>query len=787
MRANPRTSRTLLGVAAGAAITALLAGGLTVPASANPVDPDGRDLSGRRAGDPKPARALPTKWLVQVSGQPALRGGSRTAATSRQAGIRNAATSAGIEVSVLHSYTRVWNGFSVKGSKAQVDKLRSLAGVTAVFPVYTIQPPQLKARPQLAYSLPMIGADTAQAAGHDGQGIKVGVIDTGIDYNHPDLGGTGVNNEDADFPNARVQFGYDLVGDDYDADVPSSTPQPDAKPDDCNGHGTHVAGIVGADGDPAQGGARGVAPEATLGAYRVFGCEGSTDTEVILAAMDLAAADRMDVVNMSLGDAYMTWPGYPTAAAADALTAAGTLVVASVGNEGYAGGLFSSGAPAVGKTVISVASVENTNLSPAGTPNPFSGAISYFSSYGMAADLTLNPDVSAPGGNIWSTYPLEKDGYRNESGTSMAAPHVAGAVALLLQAKPTLKGNVTAVRAALQNTAEPVKKLFDPNLGIIIDGRYEPTIRQGAGLVRVDKAIQAATAGTTVTPGKISLGENRSSYYKTTLKLTNASKSTEKYKLSVVNAVNIGAAPTTYWFDFDTRKVASKFSSSTVTVKAGKTATVSVYLRQPSLRTGWIYGGWVKLTKSDNTKSLVVPFAGMYGDYQKVKVLQDLWDVNDAGTALEVALDLPALAAYDGLSEDGDPIFTPLYASSGKQTFTLSDAESTPHLLFHLDYPVSDLYFNVYKATPDGKKGAEVFSGRKTFLRTGNMGRDNAYLYVPFDGKIPFSSQTSAGLTVPDGDYVLEIRALKPLGKTTTSSHWETFVSPAFTIDRPAP
>jgi len=79
----------------------------------------------------------------------------------------------------------------------------------------------------------------------------------------------------------------------------------------------------------------------------VFGCEGSADTEVILAAMDRAAEDRMDVVNMSLGDAFATWPDYPDAAAADALTDAGTLVVASAGNSGDSG-LFSSGSPGVG-------------------------------------------------------------------------------------------------------------------------------------------------------------------------------------------------------------------------------------------------------------------------------------------------------------------------------------------------------------------------------------------------------------------------------------------------------
>jgi hypothetical protein len=86
-------------------------------------------------------------------------------------------------------------------------------------------------------------------------------------------------------------------------------PVPDPDPDDCNGHGTHVAGIVGANGDVV-----GVAPEVTFGAYRVFGCEGSTTADIMIAAMERALADGMDVLNMSIGSAFQ-WPQYPTAVA----------------------------------------------------------------------------------------------------------------------------------------------------------------------------------------------------------------------------------------------------------------------------------------------------------------------------------------------------------------------------------------------------------------------------------------------------------------------------------------
>jgi hypothetical protein len=88
---------------------------------------------------------------------------------------------------------------------------------------------------------------------------------------------------------------------------------PDPDPDDCNGHGTHVAGIVGANGTVV-----GVAPDVTFGAYRVFGCEGSTTADIMIAAMEMAYADGMDVLNMSIGSAFQ-WPQYPTAVAASNL------------------------------------------------------------------------------------------------------------------------------------------------------------------------------------------------------------------------------------------------------------------------------------------------------------------------------------------------------------------------------------------------------------------------------------------------------------------------------------
>ena len=128
-------------------------------------------------------------------------------------------------------------------------------------------------------------------------------------------------------------------------------------------HGTHVAGIAAADGrgHEAAGQVVGVAPGAKLLAYRVFGCNGSTDTDVMIAAMQMVLKDKADVLNMSIGAAFNNWPESPEAVAADNLVDKGVVVVASIGNSGANGGqLWSAGSPGVGRKVIGVASFDNT-------------------------------------------------------------------------------------------------------------------------------------------------------------------------------------------------------------------------------------------------------------------------------------------------------------------------------------------------------------------------------------------------------------------------------------------
>lgn len=266
------------------------------------------------------------------------------------------AAAPGLDFTLRHDFARIWNGVSIEADPATARRLERLDLVQEVWAdvVFTghsridtaPHAPAEASIPELAQAITTTRADDAHARGLTGDGVKVGIIDTGIDYTHPDLGGCFGQG-------CRVVTGTDFVGDDFDSEDPRhSEPAPDDDPADCGGHGTHVAGIVGANGHVT-----GVAPDVEFGAYKVFGCEGATSAEVVMQALETALDDGMDIVNLSLGQAFQ-WPGFPTAKAADRLTEKGVVVVAAMGNDGETG-VYSGSAPGVGDDVIAVASTDN--------------------------------------------------------------------------------------------------------------------------------------------------------------------------------------------------------------------------------------------------------------------------------------------------------------------------------------------------------------------------------------------------------------------------------------------
>lgn len=297
------------------------------------------------------------------------------------------------------------------------------------------------AAPALDVSVPQIGAPAAWQAGYTGRGVTVGVLDTGVRADHPDLAGKVV--EAQDFTGTRPDAGDDL------------------------GHGTHVAGIIAGSGAASGGRYRGVAPDARLVSGKVCVAYGCPESAVI-AGMEWIAP-KVRVVNLSLGgDA--TDGTDPVSQAVNALTARyGTLFVAAAGNDRSLD-LPEPGpvvAPAAADAALAVGSVSARD-----TTSPFSNRGA------RLGDHAVKPDIAAPGEGIVSaraegtrdgdTAPVDA-AYARLSGTSMAAPHVAGSAALLLQQHPDwLAGRL---KTTLTSTAEPTADVAEQGAGRVDAGR----------------------------------------------------------------------------------------------------------------------------------------------------------------------------------------------------------------------------------------------------------------------------------------------------------------------------
>ncbi|MFI6710495.1 S8 family peptidase [Nonomuraea sp. NPDC050478] len=277
-----------------------------------------------------------------------------------------------------------------------------------------------KVEADLDWSVPLIGAPQAWAAGFDGTGVKVAVLDTGIDDTHPDLAGK-VTEARSFVPGAET-----------------------AK--DGHGHGTHVASIITGTGAASGGKHKGVAPGVELVVGKVLDDGGSGEWSGVIEGMEWAASSGADVVNMSLGG-DPTDGTDPISQALDTLTAGtGTLFVVAAGNSGEA---ESVGTPGVARSALTVAATDRDDkLAP-------------FSSRGPRSDGALKPDIAAPGADIVAARAAGTsmgtptgDSYTSASGTSMATPHVAGAAAVLAQRHPDWEAGQ--LKTALMSTAEDV-------------------------------------------------------------------------------------------------------------------------------------------------------------------------------------------------------------------------------------------------------------------------------------------------------------------------------------------
>ncbi|PBK73461.1 subtilisin-like protease [Armillaria solidipes] len=261
------------------------------------------------------------------------------------------------EVNKEYDTADIFVGAAVTLADAQdAAELGATEGIKAIRPVRVYPPPTLPRwdvvaeddTPDIQTTHTLTGVDKVHAEGNFGAGILVGIIDTGVDYTHPALGG-GFG------PSHKVVGGYDFVGDNYTG---SNDPVPDNDPlDQCAGHGTHVAGILGADPDNPYN-ISGVAYRASINAYRVFGCTGSVGDDVLVDALLRGYEDGNDILTLSIGGTD-GWTEGTASVVSSRIAATGKVVTIAAGNSGASGGWFTSG-PGNGINVISVASLDNT-------------------------------------------------------------------------------------------------------------------------------------------------------------------------------------------------------------------------------------------------------------------------------------------------------------------------------------------------------------------------------------------------------------------------------------------
>jgi minor extracellular serine protease Vpr len=255
------------------------------------------------------------------------------------------------------------NGMRVVATAADIAALRAMPDVRSVGRVERHVLDNID-------SVPWIGAPEVWASGFTGKGIRIGIIDTGIDYLHANFGADGdpaayaANDpnvvEPGTFPTAKVVGGHDFAGATYDADDPTTEAIEDNDPLDVVGHGSHVAGTAAGSGVSGSIGS-GVAPDAKLYALKVFSDAGGS-TELTSLAIEWAMdpnrdgdmSDHLDVINMSLG-APLGNPGDPSAISSNNAAAVGIVVVTSAGNEGNVP--YIVGAPGVASEAISTAAI----------------------------------------------------------------------------------------------------------------------------------------------------------------------------------------------------------------------------------------------------------------------------------------------------------------------------------------------------------------------------------------------------------------------------------------------
>ncbi|KZO98791.1 subtilisin-like protease [Calocera viscosa TUFC12733] len=785
--------------------------------------------------------------------------------------------------------------------------LSSLDGVKSVSPVHQISPPSPVEvitwsdddppayLPDTMSTHIMTGVDKLHAEGITGRGIKVGIIDSGIDYTNPWLGG-------CFGPGCKVASGWNFVGANYNA---TYTTEITSDVQDCVGHGTHVAGIVGANPGNMYN-ISGVAYDATLASYRVLGCEGIIPSDRLIDAMMKAYNDSCNVITISIGEPE-GWSSAPIAVVASRITALGKIVTVAAGNDGRYGAWYASDLPS-GIGTISVGSVLNdvipaqnftlsdgygpvsyyqavpfaidhpipiypTSLNTSATddacsplpdstpdlsgyvtlinangcsladklnnaqakgaewilvydviqgprrggiyhnftaalipmadgihivtaiangsnisatflqdqpvllPNPQrAGLISDFSTIGPTYDLFLAPSLAAPGEHILSTYPVSNGTFAIMSGTSMAAPFMGGAAALLLQAH----GRNTHTAASAKDLFESTAKLVpvQNNDTSVLD----PAIRQGAGLVNVYDAIHSSTI---LTPGELLLNDTDAFDGHHIISVFNMGNMTKSYTVSHQPAGTTltynASVALTFPLLLVQAAVTLSMSQTSFSLPPGTGTNISLTFTAPTgldPATYPVYSGYI-VVNSSSGESLHSSYLGVVGSVSEARIL----DNTDA--YLGPGKFLPSLfePQYEA---------TPInYTDPSIEYFNMTTGDQ-PLLAYRLLFGTPLVNIDLISADENIEKrqigGCSALPILGNLLHHTYRPRSSSSKMRTEDGfnRLLWNGTYTNGSYAANGEYKMLLRALKARGDATNEEDYEVWLSPIFGVNMSA-
>ncbi|KAI1141381.1 subtilisin-like protein [Hypoxylon sp. FL0543] len=751
----------------------------------------------------------------------------------------------------------------------------------------------------------MTQVDKLRAEGVTGAGIRIGVIDTGVDYNHPALGNGCFG------PGCIIAYGTDLVGDNFTG---FNEPVPDKAPhDSCNGHGTHISGIIAA--QPNEFGCTGAAPDATLGMYRAFGCNGESSDDVLIAAVKQAYVDGSDIITVSLGGSS-GWAEDPLAVVVSRIVEAGVPCVAAMGDNGPAGPFYGS-TPANGKGVTAVGSFDNTelpilylggtftvdnssaktfgwwsgspsytNLSlplwgidchvvgssvpcsplPDDTPDlsgylvllskttfcsyetvaqnvaakgakyimfysyvnekadvssvkeivgvgstpdlvgqqwcsylqqgkevivhvtepdhtkkiveyeqPLWGrfqtsAVTYLSSWGPTWELDVKPQVSAPGENILSTYPLELGGYAVLGGTSSAAALTAAVYALVSQVRGTL--DPSTLERLLSSTANPsIDPYVQPDGTIAV---LAPVAQQGGGLIQ---AFDAAHTRTVISVASISFNDTTNFIPSADFNIQNLGSDEVTYEIGHVLALTKYALVGLGNYVNNPNNViyanaTLEFSVSKFTLPAGGSMNITVVPTPPSGLNETllpIYSGYITVNGTNND-SLSIPYLGVVGSLNSAAGV-----LNSNGTFLANFTD-PETPVH------GTPVFAVPFPSDPATAPDNETGYPTAVIDLYLGTPLLKCDLLEYDAASPGA-AVNLTTSNVIDLRINSSMMDYPVEYSQRGQYVsPFTGMLERNVVVPEGRYIFLVRALRIAGDPENEDDFDRITVGPFDI-----